>query len=92
MDQSYFKKSNFSCVDCQVSTRKLGHYYMVSNWLWRQAGAGRGMLCLSCLEQRIGRPLTTEDFPMHIPVNQKFFFEFGTLEAARAERNKAFDS
>jgi hypothetical protein len=58
------------CIDCGVDTGAIGHYYMVSNDLWASAGMqpdGGGMLCLDCLEKRIGRPLIYDDFTAIVP-------------------------
>lgn len=42
---------------------------MVNHSLWRQAHPTiDGMLCLNCLEKRIGRSLCPEDF-MDVPLN-----------------------
>ncbi len=60
--------SNFKCADCPVDTSKIGEYYMVTHNLWRAHGAGRGMLCIACLENRMGRKLDTYDF-LNVPVN-----------------------
>ena len=36
---------------------------MVTNYVWQDlAGADEGMICLSCLESRIGRELLPNDF------------------------------
>jgi hypothetical protein len=53
------------CVDC----RENAGYYMVSDELWAASGLKPhdGMLCLSCLEQRIGQPLTLDDFTAIVP-------------------------
>ena len=53
----------FRCVDCGKDTGG-GEYYTVDDDLWAASGMEPhgGMLCLSCLEKRIGRPLTEEDF------------------------------
>ena len=51
------------CVDCGKETIH-DEYYMVRDELWaatRLTGEG-GMLCLGCLERRIGRPLEWWDF------------------------------
>jgi hypothetical protein len=67
------------CTDCGVGTLTLGEYYMVKGDVWEQAWAGRRkpwhgkvpgqeILCIGCLEQRIGRTLTTGDFT-DAPVN-----------------------
>ena len=41
-----------------------GEYYSVGDDVWAASGLAPhgGMLCLACLERRIGRPLTGEDF------------------------------
>ena len=62
--------SRFKCVDCGHDTRTPPReYYAVHNALWLEACAVepvlpgvRGMLCLGCLEQRLGRELTRTDF------------------------------
>ena len=52
------------CHDCNVDTAEIHEYYMVENSLWREAGSVDGFLCISCLESRIGRELTHDDFPL----------------------------
>ena len=53
-------------IDCGVGTITLGEWYMVKDKVWEQAWAGRRkswqskvpgqeILCIGCLEQRIGR-------------------------------------
>jgi hypothetical protein len=59
-----FEKQNvsnlfFCCHDCDDDDIE---YYMVQNDLWEKYGCGLGMLCIDCLEERIGRKLTVEDF------------------------------
>jgi hypothetical protein len=48
-----------NCHDC-------GHdydeYFMVRNDVWRASGLHRGLLCVGCLEGRIGRQLHQQDF------------------------------
>lgn len=63
----------FDCIDCSVSTFQ-SEYYMVHNHLWHRAGMGAndGMLCILCLESRLGRLLTEHDFTP-APVNYMFF-------------------
>lgn len=41
---------------------------MVRDRVWARAGAGRGYLCIGCLERRLGRPLTCRDFT-DAPIN-----------------------
>ena len=63
------RKSVFDCVDCGIDTKN--EYYMVYDKVWVLSGLGfynNKMLCLNCLEKRIGRPLTKNDFP-DMPIN-----------------------
>lgn len=54
------------CRDCRVNTSDIYEYYMVHDEVWQAAGAdtefGWGMLCIGCLEVRLGRTLTPADF------------------------------
>lgn len=74
----------FTCVDCKRSTapgkfhesekqEPLNEYYMVHNELWNKAGMsteyGTGMLCIGCLEGRLGRNLNPRDFTSY-PINK----------------------
>jgi hypothetical protein len=57
--------TRFRCVDCGKDTGgETGEYYMVRDDIWAASGLAPhgGMLCLACLERRIGRPLTGRDF------------------------------
>jgi len=57
------RDSNWLCLDCSKDT--FDEYYGVRNHLWRRAvdrSQRHGMLCLSCLERRLGRYLRLEDF------------------------------
>jgi hypothetical protein len=58
--------TRFRCVDCGKDTSNSGEYYSVSDDVWDASGIAPdgGMLCLTCLETRIGRLLTAEDFRM----------------------------
>lgn len=52
-------KAYKTCMDCSGFPDD----YMVQATTWAQASKTyRGHLCLACLETRIGRPLTIEDF------------------------------
>ena len=60
---------DFLCLDCKVSTLFTNEYYMVNDSLWTAANPlDNGMLCVSCLEGRIGRELHSGDF-IDAPVN-----------------------
>ena len=45
--------------------------YIVHDTIWRAAGMGpwSGCLCIGCLERRLGRPLTPDDFPADDDLN-----------------------
>jgi hypothetical protein len=50
-------------------------YYMVHDHVWLQTGLQKndGMLCISCLENRIGRTLNSKDFT-DVVLNTSSFF------------------
>lgn len=52
----------FECHDCGVNTYLIGEYYMVTDEVWKDAGLGKGKLCIGCLEARLGRELHGADF------------------------------
>jgi len=58
----------FPCLDCDTPTG--GECYMVQNALWAAAGMEPegGLLCIECLEKRLGRELTGVDFT-DVPIN-----------------------
>ena len=67
------EKATDRCLDCGNRTafnRKGWEYYMVHNVLWAKTNPLiDGMLCIGCLESRIGRILTSDDFT-NAPLNQ----------------------
>jgi len=62
--QRKFFRRRFCCIDCGKCTHCSGEYYMVRDELWAASGveSNGGMLCLLCLERRIGRALTAADW------------------------------
>jgi hypothetical protein len=68
-EKEYFKE--FECIDCSVNTHFIREYYMVQFDLWYSV-ANEGMLCIGCLEDRLGRNLTPEDF-IDAPINYGIF-------------------
>jgi hypothetical protein len=51
------------CLDCGMDTRQAGEYYMLRPDVWLTAHPdGTGMLCVGCVEQRLGRRLERPDF------------------------------
>lgn len=76
-------KKSYGCIDCGADEQ-----YMVTQSVWQeafpnyrtvhQARRAEGLhtcLCLSCLESRLGRKLTIQDF-IDAPINRTLFFGF----------------
>ena len=67
----------FRCRDCGLDTgggpSGIDEYYGVHEAVWGAAGMPRedGMLCIGCLEARLGRQLTHEDLT-GAPINRIF--------------------
>jgi len=63
LDDEVTIHSKFRCIDCGKNTHG-GEYYMVHDSVWAASGIAPhgGMLCLGCLETRIGRELRPDDF------------------------------
>jgi hypothetical protein len=63
-------RNKWLCLDCKrdTSSRGLSEHYFVNLDLWMSVvGSKTGMLCIGCLEKRIGRKLIPSDFPnVHI--------------------------
>ena len=61
---------NDNCVDCGVNCLKINEYYMVTNSCWKRARMATlgGLLCVGCLEKRLGKKLTPRNF-MDCPLN-----------------------
>lgn len=56
------QKSKWLCVDCGSCT-KLEHYFLKNDVWFNEAKMGEtGMLCITCVERRIGRKLNRNDF------------------------------
>ncbi len=56
-------KTKWICLDCRENTSKMKEHYFVRTALWMDAvGQESGMLCVGCLEARMGRTLTPDDF------------------------------
>jgi hypothetical protein len=68
--KEYPPNENDYCVDCKVDTLIIGEYYMLHHSVWEDTGLGiyDGMLCILCVEKRIGRQLNSEDFS-NLPIN-----------------------
>jgi hypothetical protein len=58
-------------MDCHIDTNKSESYYMVRDGLWLSVNRNvDGMLCLPCLERRLGRSLRAFDFT-RAPINER---------------------
>lgn len=69
-----------ACADCGTGTIRSGEWYMVRDDVWQQAWRGRArkswhgrvpgqeVLCIGCLEKRLGRTLMACDFA-DVPIN-----------------------
>ncbi len=83
------------CADCN----HLGDYYMLNNTVWEEAfpdyievkkkrrledPSASVQLCLRCVEIRLDRFLTIDDFTT-APVNDSIFFGYRIGKAARSE-------
>jgi hypothetical protein len=50
-------------MDCGIDTGKIGEFYMLVDSTWDDACQSKlGMLCIGCIEIRLGRLLTQADF------------------------------
>ena len=65
------EKSDFNCNDCPDNVDDICEYYMVLDSVWQEAmKQGKvKMLCIGCLEKRLGRLLTKDDFTL-CPLNK----------------------
>lgn len=61
--------SRKGCDDCGG----VDEPYLVKNHVWQKSKKGKGFLCLSCLEHRIGRLLTLKDFHETAPISWGIF-------------------
>lgn len=60
-------------MDCESNTLHDNEYYMVTDEIWKTAcPEEKGMLCIGCLENRLGRQLTASDFT-DAPINHGVF-------------------
>lgn len=67
----------FYCEDCGECTNCIGEYFMVDDEVWYSAITARSkpdMLCIGCVELRIGRLLTKDDFS-DAPLNSLPYWE-----------------
>ena len=56
-------RRKWMCLDCGKDTGRMHEHYFVTLDLWLMAVGGiTGMLCVGCLETRLGRQLVSSDF------------------------------
>lgn len=80
----------FVCIDCKINTHVINEYYMLKDPVWAKAHPGdRGMLCIACVERRLGRLLKHGDFAPY-PINYGVFLKSPLLAHRfnRFRRNK----
>jgi hypothetical protein len=67
-------KKHSKCLDCEQPTtfvKEGWEYYAVHDAIWFEANPKtEGMLCIGCLERRLGRVLVPADFK-DVPINQR---------------------
>ena len=94
--------SKWHCLDCGVNTLHTDDYYMLRNKIWRQIvprEQRHGMLCLACMANRLGRPLSPSDFlkdnpnidksdPEEAPMDLE---DYGIIDALTPEALAAID-
>jgi hypothetical protein len=76
----------FNCWDCNVNTLHTDEYYMVNDGVWEVATedfGGDGMLCIGCLEARLGDRLTADDFT-DAPINHGIYPQSARLQQRMA--------
>jgi hypothetical protein len=55
--------TDFRCVDCRIDTSTIGECYWLHGHVWAKVKAD-GCLCIGCVEKRLGRQLTRQDFDL----------------------------
>ncbi len=56
-------RKKFLCLDCKVDTGLAGEHYMLIDKTWLSVvDSNKGMLCIGCIEKRLGRQLCPDDF------------------------------
>lgn len=57
-------RRRFSCLDCKIDTGKTHEHYFINTVTWLSVvQTTKGMLCVGCIETRLGRQLVAADFP-----------------------------
>jgi hypothetical protein len=66
----------FSCNDCGVNVAcRFGgiceYNFMLNPETWQSLNLNNGLLCIGCIEKRLGRKLTPNDFDKSAPVTSR---------------------
>lgn len=62
-------------MDCGIDTGKAKEFYFIETDVWLIAAKTKeGMLCIGCIEQRLGRKLEPSDFP-DVTINSPKYME-----------------
>ena len=89
-------RSSFLCLDCGVDTGAIDEDYMVTHELWARVNpGGDGMLCIGCLEKRLGRELTPDDFWLNSvssPKSERLLKRLGDLRKHEAKFKEAVEA
>lgn len=73
LNESKLRSFTFDCSDCKKDVKEIKEYsYMVSSEVWNtlNLNSDSGLLCVKCLEKRLKRLLTSQDFPKNLPINR----------------------
>jgi len=90
--------TDFRCADCKLDTG-FGNYYTLHDAAWLEATPdGARMLCVDCLEVRLGRRVTAADFLITPPememrfcaMRQGHLPDNGALDRPFAVRQREF--
>jgi hypothetical protein len=78
MTKEAVRDLDMHCVDCGVDTDEIDEFYMVHDHIWDvavpvQSDRDNRVLCVGCLETRIGRELSADDFT-DAPVNRSGYY------------------
>lgn len=66
-------KKSYSGKGCGCC-KEIDEPYCIKDKVWRkEAKMKKGFLCLKCLQNKINRKITLNDFDMNIPINQGTF-------------------
>lgn len=56
-------RARFACLDCREDVSKIKEYCMLVDSTWYLIhNSAKGMLCVGCIESRLGRRLIPDDF------------------------------